>query len=99
MQEWQRREYVISTDRSRLNIDLSHNFLSTWAYCALSRTRETVECSIVNSLPFGYATFAYLADVFGLPELRGQGLPVWLMEVIGGRMERFASSPLEESRA
>ncbi|MGV3586538.1 MAG: GNAT family N-acetyltransferase [Adhaeribacter sp.] len=29
-----------------------------------------------------YATFAYLADVFVLPEYRGQGLSKWLMECI-----------------
>jgi GNAT superfamily N-acetyltransferase len=29
-----------------------------------------------------YATFAYLADVFVLPEHRGQGLSKWLVETI-----------------
>lgn len=29
-----------------------------------------------------YATFAYLADVFVIPEYRGQGLSKWLMETI-----------------
>lgn len=29
-----------------------------------------------------YATFAWIADVFILPEHRGQGLSKWLMEVI-----------------
>jgi GNAT superfamily N-acetyltransferase len=29
-----------------------------------------------------FATFAYLCDVFILPEYRGQGLSKWLMEVI-----------------
>ena len=100
MRQWQRGEYFISTDRDRLNVDLIHQFLSTSAYWALGRTRETVERSIENSLPFGvyegaaqvgfarvitdYATFAYLADVFVLPEFRGRGLSVWLMEVISG---------------
>ena len=100
MRQWQRGEYLISTDRDRLNVDLIHQFLSTSAYWALGRTRETVERSIENSLPFGvyegaaqvgfarvitdYATFAYLADVFVLPEFRGRGLSVWLMEVISG---------------
>jgi len=100
MRQWQRGEYLISTDRERLNVDLIHQFLTTSAYWALGRTRETVERSIENSLPFGvyegtaqvgfarvvtdYATFAYLADVFVLPEFRGRGLSVWLMEVISG---------------
>ena len=29
-----------------------------------------------------YATFGWVADVFVLPEYRGQGLSKWLMEVI-----------------
>lgn len=29
-----------------------------------------------------YATFAWLCDVFVLPEFRGQGLSKWLMEVV-----------------
>lgn len=103
MHEWQRGEFAISTDRSRLNIDLIHEFLSTSAYWALGRTRETEERSIANSLPFGiyagsgqvgfarvitdFATFAYLADVFVLAEFRGAGLSAWLMEVIGEHPE------------
>jgi GNAT superfamily N-acetyltransferase len=98
MHNWQRGEYVISTDRRRLNLDLIHEYLSTAAYWALGRTRETVERAVQNSMPFGiykdsaqvgfarvitdHATFAYLADVFVLPEHRKQGLSVWLMEVI-----------------
>src|SRR5437764_499845 len=98
MQEWQPGEYVISTSRERLDLQLIHEFLSTKAYWALGRTRETVERAEEGSLPFGIykdsvqvgfarvitdqATFAYLADVFVLPEYRGRGLSVWLMEVI-----------------
>src|SRR3954451_20447427 len=98
MDDWQRDDYTISTDRSRLDLDLTHRFLSTTAYWALGRTRETMERAIANSLPFGiykgqdqvgfarvitdYATFAYVADVFVLPEHRGRGLSVWLMDVI-----------------
>jgi GNAT superfamily N-acetyltransferase len=95
---WQRGDYTISTDRSRLNIDLIHDYLSNQTYWATGRAREVVERSIENSLPFGiyrgdeqvgfarivtdYATFAWVADVFVLPEQRGQGLSKWLMEVI-----------------
>ena len=98
MREWQRGDYIISTDCGRLDVDLIHAFLSTSAYWALGRSRETVERSIANSLPFGifrgkqqvgfarvvtdYATFAYVADVFLLPDFRGQRLSVWLMEII-----------------
>jgi len=95
---WERDGYVISTDRSRLNIALIHDFLSKTSYWAIDRARDVVERSIDNSLSFGvykgndqvgfarvvtdYATFAWIADVFVLPEHRGQGLSKWLMDVM-----------------
>src|SRR5437870_752445 len=95
---WQRDDYVISTDRSRLNIELIHDYLSNKSYWATGRARDVVERSIENSLSFGiykgknqvgfarivtdYATFAWVADVFILPGHRGVGLSKWLMEVI-----------------
>src|ERR1700745_3172151 len=95
---WHRGDYSISPDRARLNIGLIHDFLSNESYWATGRAREVVERSIENSLPFGiykdneqvgfarvvtdYATFAWVADVFVLPEHRGRGLSKWLMEVI-----------------
>jgi GNAT superfamily N-acetyltransferase len=95
---WQRGDYQISTDRSRLNADLIHSFLSNTSYWATGRSLEVVERSIENSLCFGiyqnseqvgfarvvtdYATFAWIADVFVLPEHRGRGLSKWLMEVM-----------------
>jgi GNAT superfamily N-acetyltransferase len=97
-ESWERGDYLISTDRSRLNFELIHHFLSETTYWAQGRTRDVVQRSIDNSLPFGiykendlvgfarivtdYATFAWVADVFVLPEHRGQGLSKWLMEVI-----------------
>src|SRR5215831_15425437 len=97
---WQRDDYIISTDRARLDLDLIHNYLSHESYWATGRSREVVVRSIENSLPFGiyqgsrqagfarivtdYATFAWVADVFVLPEHRGRGLSKWLMEVIIG---------------
>src|SRR6185503_589162 len=87
---WQRGEYTISTDQSRLNIDLIHDFISNHSYWGTGRAREVVERSIENSLAFGvyhgdrqvgfarivtdYATFAWVADVFVVPEHRGGGL-------------------------
>ena len=95
---WQRGEYTISTDRSRLDINLIHEFISNDSYWGRGRAREVVERSIDNSLAFGlyrdeeqvgfarivtdYATFAWVADVFVVPEYRGRGLAKWLMEVI-----------------
>ncbi len=91
-------EYTISTDRARLDIETIHYFISTQSYWGIGRSIELVQKSIENSLPFGvyyhdkmvgftrvvtdYATFAWIADVFILPEHRGKGLSKWLMEVI-----------------
>lgn len=95
--EWQRDDFVISTDRDRLDVEFVHHFLST-AYWALGRSLETVTHSLENSLNFGlykadkqigfarlvtdYATFAWLADVFVVPEYRGAGLGKWMVETI-----------------
>jgi GNAT superfamily N-acetyltransferase len=94
----QHDDYLISTDTSRLDLKLIHDFLSNHTYWATGRSLEVVQRSIENSLPFGiykgkdqvgfarivtdYATFAWIADVFVLPEQRGQGLSKWLMEVV-----------------
>ena len=96
--EWIRGEYAISTDPARLDIAVIHGYLSGSAYWAMGRPLEMVRRSIQHSLPFGvykgsaqigfarvatdYATFAWLADVFVLPEHQGQGLGKWLIGVI-----------------
>ena len=98
METWNLNGYTISTDPSLLNIELIQDFLSKDSYWASGRSVEVVQRSIENSLPFGiylgrkqvgfarivtdYATFAWVADVFLLPEHRGRGLGKWLMEVI-----------------
>ena len=90
-------QYLISTDKTKLDIKVIHGFLST-SYWAKNRTLKTTKLTIENSLCFGvyfkdnqigyarvitdYATFAYLADVFILEEFRGRGLSKWLMKVI-----------------
>ncbi|MCW3014473.1 MAG: family N-acetyltransferase [Solirubrobacterales bacterium] len=43
----------LSTDPSRLDVDLIHAFLSERAYWAIGRTREVTERAIANSLCFG----------------------------------------------
>ncbi|MGW8971376.1 GNAT family N-acetyltransferase [Streptomyces platensis] len=50
-----RREdgYEVATDPDRLDIDLVHHWLSTDAFWALGRSRETVEQSIRASTNFG----------------------------------------------
>lgn len=96
--EWQNGEFTVSTDRRRLRIDLIHKYLSEESYWARERTFEQTATAIKNSLPFGlykgenqigfarvvtdYATFAYLGDVFVLPEYQGRGLSKFLMQTI-----------------
>jgi GNAT superfamily N-acetyltransferase len=98
MKEQRRDHYVISTDQSRLDLKVIHDFLTNSSYWATGRSLETVKRSVENSLSFGlyenerqigfarvvtdYATFAWLADVFVLDEFRGRGLGTWLVEVI-----------------
>ena len=97
MTEWRRDGFTISTDRSRLDPEAIHEFL-TDSYWAKGIPREVVDRSIEGSLCFGVfegerqvgfarvitdsATFAYLADVFVLESHRGRGLAAWLMECI-----------------
>lgn len=93
-----KKEYSISTDPSKLNINVIHNYISNESYWGKGRSLEVVKKSIENSLPFGiyykdemigfarvvtdYATFGWIADVFILEEHRGKGLSKWLMETI-----------------
>ena len=96
--EWKKDTYLVSDERSRLDVSVIHKFLSTESYWATGRSMETVQRTIDNSLVFGlyrgseqigfarvvtdYATFAWLADVFVLKQFRGLGLAKWLLEII-----------------
>jgi GNAT superfamily N-acetyltransferase len=87
----------ISTDHARLDVALICEFLQT-SYWARGRRRSVIERSIKNSLCFGAylsgrqvafarvvsdrAVFAYLMDVFVLPEFRGRGISERLMRTI-----------------
>jgi GNAT superfamily N-acetyltransferase len=90
-------DYEITSDKGRLDLAAIHAFLSE-AYWSPGIPRAVVERAIANSLCFGVlheghqvgfarvvtdrATFAYLADVYVLPEHRGNGLARRLMEAI-----------------
>lgn len=90
--------FSISTDKSKLDIDSIHEFLSTKAYWCLNIPKSTVQKAIDNSLCFGvyendkqvgfarvitdFSTIAYLGDVYVLEEYRGKGLSKWLIETI-----------------
>jgi GNAT superfamily N-acetyltransferase len=96
--EYRRAEFSISTDRSRLDLNVIHNFLTN-CYWAKGIPREVVARSVEHSLCFGvydgsgsqvgfarvvsdFATVAYLGDVFVLESHRGRGLSKWLMECV-----------------
>lgn len=96
--EWRRDGFTISTDARRIDLAMVARFLSDESYWALGRTRETIQRSVAGSIVFGLyegeqqigfaravtdaATFAWVCDVFILPEARGRGLGVWLMECV-----------------
>lgn len=89
--------FLISADRSKLDVDVIHGFLAR-SYWAAGIPRETVVRSIENSLCFGvydnahqigfarvisdFATYAYVADVFILKPYRERGLGKELMASI-----------------
>jgi GNAT superfamily N-acetyltransferase len=88
----------ISTERSALDLDLIHAFLSTHSSWAKGISLELVQKSIEHSLCFGgylgntqvafarvisdFATFANLVDVFVLPEYRGRGYSKQIVQAV-----------------
>jgi GNAT superfamily N-acetyltransferase len=97
IREHRRDGFTVSTDPGRLDLGAIHAFLTT-SYWAEGISRELVEQALRSSLGFGLyeglrqiglarvitdgATFAYLCDVYVLPEMRGKGLGTWLMECV-----------------
>ena len=95
--EWTREEFTVSDDAARLDRDVIERFL-TGSYWAKNIPSATLDKSLRNSLCFALleggrqigfarvvsdrATFAYLADVFVLPEFRGRGLATWLLTCV-----------------
>jgi GNAT superfamily N-acetyltransferase len=93
----QHKDYTLSDDPARLDLDAIHDFLSR-SYWSPGIPRETVARAMATSLCFGVylgreqvgfarlvtdrATFAYLADVFVLEPHRGRGLSRALMELV-----------------
>ena len=87
----------ISVDKSKMDVDLIQGFLSK-SYWAEGRTIEQVRATIDNSIPFGLffngqqiafarvvtdrVVFAYLMDVFVVPEHRGHGYASRLLKYI-----------------
>ncbi len=95
--EYKKNDYLISTDKRKLQPKVIHDFL-TKSYWAKGCSLELVQKKIKNSYCYGiyynkkqigfcriisdFVTFAYLLDVFVLEEYRGRGLSKWLMKCV-----------------
>jgi len=97
MMEIHRDQFTISTDPSRLDMNIVYDFLSQ-SYWAKTRPREHTDAAFANSLVFGlydenrqigmgrvitdFSIVAYLCDVFIHENYRGLGLGKWLVQSI-----------------
>jgi len=91
-------DYIISTDKEKLDLVAIHEFLSCYSGWSENIPFDTVKNSIENSLNFGlfhknkqigfarvisdYSTIAYLGDIYVLDEYRGQKLSKKLMDAV-----------------
>jgi GNAT superfamily N-acetyltransferase len=98
IQETIKDDFIISTDKAKLDVELIHHYLCHESYWAKNIPMPVVEKSIEGSFCFGiyhgsrqvgfarvitdHASFAYLADVFVIESYRGRGLSKWLMGTI-----------------
>jgi GNAT superfamily N-acetyltransferase len=96
--ERRRGAFTVTTDPARLDLDAVHAFLVTAYWCeGIPRSLLERACanSLCFSLledgrrqaglarvVTDAATFAYLCDVYVLPERRGRGLGRWLIECV-----------------
>jgi GNAT superfamily N-acetyltransferase len=90
--------YIISTDKTLIDFDTVHHYLDKESYWSAGIPAERLRNAIENSMCFGIykqnmqvgfarvvtdkATFAYICDVFVLPEHRRLGLSKWLIQTI-----------------
>lgn len=93
----------ISDQPADIDLDVVHGFLSTEAYWCRGVPRVVLEKAIAHSLCFsalldgsqvGFArvvtdraTYAYLCDVFVLPDARGRGVSKAMMDAITAHPE------------
>jgi N-acetylglutamate synthase-like GNAT family acetyltransferase len=91
-------EFLITTDKTKLDVTAIHDFLSKYSGWSDNIPFEKVKKSIENSLNFGlfhkgnqigfarvisdFSTIAYLGDIYVLENYRGQGLSKKLMESV-----------------
>ncbi|HEY4129125.1 MAG TPA: GNAT family N-acetyltransferase [Gemmatimonadaceae bacterium] len=95
--EFGRDDLVLSTDRSRLDVDMVLEWLLA-SHWGAAMTRELLDRAIENSVCFAVyrgdeqlsfaravtdlATYAYLTDVIVAVPARGRGLGKWMMEAV-----------------
>jgi GNAT superfamily N-acetyltransferase len=73
--------YEMSTDPSRLDVELIHRWLSLDAYWALGRPREKQEAAIAGSLNFGVYDSASGAQLGYARVVTDQATFAWLCDV------------------
>lgn len=95
--EYKKIDYLISTDKRKLQRKVIHHFLTN-SYWDKGCSFEIVQKKIRNSCCYGiyhdkkqigfcrvisdFITFSYLLDVFVIEEYRGRGLSKWLMKCV-----------------
>ncbi|NOT94291.1 GNAT family N-acetyltransferase [Ferruginibacter sp.] len=91
-------DFIITTEKSKMNVVAIHDFLSNYSGWSNNIPIEKVQTSIDNSLNFGlfhqgdqiglarvisdYSTIAYLGDIYILENYRGLGLSKKLMNAV-----------------
>ncbi|MFZ2315196.1 MAG: GNAT family N-acetyltransferase [Gammaproteobacteria bacterium] len=90
--------YSFTQEKSCMDINIIHNFLSKYSTWAVDISKDMVKKSMENSMCFailhngslvGFSrvitdkvTFANLVDVFVLPAHRGKGLSLWITKEV-----------------
>ncbi len=96
--EWRKDEYLITDDRSKVQLDIVHRLLAA-TYWGSRRPIDVVERMVAGSICFSLyhgarqigfgravtdsATFTWVADIVVEPAYRGSGLGLWIMECLG----------------
>lgn len=103
-----RGDFLLSTDKGRMQLDVIERFLSQESYWAQDRPREVIERAVQHSICIGIyhagrqvafarlvtdqATFAWLCDVFVDERFRGLGMGKWLVQSAGRVVDRLGIS-------
>ncbi|GAB3818087.1 GNAT family N-acetyltransferase [Micromonospora zhanjiangensis] len=80
--------YRLSTDPGRIDLDRVHHWLSTDAYWAIGRSRETMAAAIAGSVVFGIYRSGDGAQVAFARVVTDRATFGWLCDVYVDRAER-----------